>query len=313
MLNFDAMKTQVSTAIERVDASFLLRIGGYLNQRYRNISKRRPWIGLCRQITITETVGQNYIVLPGWVEQVIDIHQTDTPVVLALQRYYNFINRHINDKSDTGNPFVATPVGKIGVLASLPSSGVITLVSSSGSDVTQTVRVRGYNTNGVPIDESITVTGLATATGLLSFASTPGYEPFFSKSADTVGTLTISRGSTVLAYLGPRESEIFYSKWLIHPQPNTANSLYLTVKKKIQQLTQAEDVPEIAGIDDAMIQGAYAQALEEKRQFQKATSVWARYEEEINLAIGLEPVFQENFQDQMAPDITRGADDLPYQ
>lgn len=313
MLNLGDIKTQVSNLIERTDASFLTRIQGYVNQRYRNIAKRRPWMGLCRQITITETVSQNYIILPGWVEQVIDIHQTATPVVLALQRYYNFINRHINDKTDTGDPFVATPVGKIGVNAALPSDGVITIVSSSTSDITQTIRVRGYDTNGTPIDESITLNGTTNALGLLTFASAAGSEPWFTKSADTVGNITIKRGSTTIAYLGTREFEVFYTKWLLHPQPNTANPLYLTVKKKIQLLTQAEDVPEIHGIDDALIAGAYASCLEEKRQFQKGAQKWAQYEEEINLAIGLEPVFQENFQDQLNPEIVRGADDLPYQ
>lgn len=312
MLNFGDIKTQVSNLIERPDAAFLTKIGGYVNQRYMNCAKRRPWIGLCRQITITETVGQNNIILPGWVESVIDIHQTATPVVLALQRYYNFINRHINDKSDSGDPFVATPVGRIGILASLPSSSVITIVSSSASDITQTVRVRGYTAAGVPVDDSISLNGTTPVPGTITISSLAGYEPFFAKSGDTVGTITIKSGSTTIAVLGPREFEVFYNKWLLWPQPNTANPLYLTVKKKIQLLTQAEDVPEINGIDSALIQGAFASSLEEKRQFQKAAMAWQHYEEEIALAIQQEPVFQENFQDQLMPEVVRNADDLPY-
>lgn len=312
MLNLSDIKTQVSNLIERPDAAFLTRIEGYVNQRYRNIAKRRPWFGLCRQITITETVGQNFIILPGWVEQVIDIHQTSTPVVLALQRYYNFINKHLNDKADTGDPFHATPIGKIGILAALPSNSVITIVSSSASDITQTVRVRGYDVNGVPVDDSIAVNGTTPVPGTVTILSTAGYEPFFTKSGNTVGTIAIKSGATVLAYLGPREFEIAYSKWLLHPNPNTANPLYLTVKKKIQLLTQAEDVPEIQGIEDALIAGSFAMCLEEKRQFQKAATKWTQYEEEIILAINQEPVFQENFEDQFAPQITRNADDLPY-
>lgn len=313
MLNFDAIKTQIANQIERPDTAFVTKIGGFVNQRYRNIAKRRPWFGLCRQIVITETVGQPYIILPAWVEQVIDIHQTSTPVVVALQRYYNFINRHINDKTDTGDPFTASPIGKIGILASMPSDGVVNVVSSSASDITQTVRVRGYDVNGNPIDESLTLNGTNVVTGSMTFSSQAGYEPWFTKSADTVGVLTIKRSSTVIAYLGPREFQAFYMKWLLHPQPNTANPLYLTVKKKIQLLTQAEDVPEIDGIDEALITGGYAMALEEKRQFKKAAQKWQDYESEIELAIGLEPVFQENFQDQMNPMIERNADDLPYQ
>lgn len=312
MINFGAIKTQISNQIERPDAAFIVKIGGFVNQRYRNIAKRRPWFGLCRQITITETVGQPYIILPNWVEQVIDVHQTSTPVVLALQRYYNFINKHINDKTDVGDPFNAAPLGKIGILAAMPSDGVVTVVSSSASDITQTVRVRGYDSNGNPVDESLAVNGTTVVTGTLTLSSLAGYEPWFAKSADTVGVLTIKRSSTVIAYLGPREFEAFYMKWLLHPQPNAANPLYLTVKKKIQLLTQSEDVPEISGIDDALIQGGYAQSLEEKRQFQKAAIAWKHYEDEVELAIGMEPVFQENFVDQMNPSIERGADDLPY-
>lgn len=298
--------------IERPDAAFLTKIGGYVNQRYMNCAKRRPWIGLCRQLTITETVGQNYVILPSWVESVIDIHQTSTPVVLALQRYYNFINRHIVDKTESGDPFVATPVGKIGILAAMPSSSVITIVSSSTSDITQTVRVRGYSAAGVPIDESISLNGTTPVAGAITFSALAGAEPFFSKSGDTVGTITIKSGSTTIAALGPREFEAFYNKWLLWPQPNTANSLYFTVKKKIQLLTQAEDVPEINGIDSALIQGGFAASLEEKRQFQKAAMAWQHYEEEIALAIQQEPVFQENFQDQLLPEVVRNADDLPY-
>lgn len=313
MMNLGAVKTEVSNLIERVDASFLTRIEGYINQRYRNISKRRPWMGLCRQVTIPQISGQNYLILPSWIQNIIDVHQTDTPVVVALQRYYNFISRHINDKSDTGEPFIASPVGRIGIIAAMPSNSVITIVSDSASDLTQTIRARGYNISGTPIDESITINGTTPAAGLLTFLSTSGYEPWFTKSADTTGTITIKSGSTIIAYLGPRESETFSIKWILHPQPNASHNLFLTVKKNIQKLTQAEDVPEISGIDDALIQGAYAQCLEEKRQFQKAAQVWAHYEQEIDLAIQQEPVFQENFQDQLNPEIVRNADDLPYQ
>ena len=81
MLNLGEIKTQVSNMIERPDASFLTRIEGYVNQRYRNIAKRRPWIDLCRQMTITESTSLNYIILPSYVWGVIDIHQTDTPML----------------------------------------------------------------------------------------------------------------------------------------------------------------------------------------------------------------------------------------
>lgn len=313
MLNLGEIKTQISNMIERPDSAFLTRITGYVNQRYRNIAKRRPWIDLCRQIVVVENSSNNYIILPSWVWNVIDIHQTDTPVVLALQRYFNFINRHINDKSDTGNPFIATPTGRIGINVAMPSDSVITIVSSSTSDITQTVRVKGYDsTNGNNATDSIALNGTTPVAGTVSFESAVGYEPWFSKSANTVGTITIKSGSTVIATLGPTEPEAYYSKWTLHPQPTQANNLYLTVKKNIVALVNTEDVPEIRNCEDAIIQGAYAQCLEEKRMFQKAAQAWQHYEDEIAQLIQQEPVFQENFQDQLTPEIVRNADDLPF-
>lgn len=313
MLNLGEMKTQVANMIERPDAAFLSRIEGYINQRYRNIAKRRPFIDLCRQITIVENVSNNYIILPSWVWNVIDIHQTDTPVVIALQRYFNFINRHINDKSDSGNPFIATPVGRIGVLTPMPSDSVITIVSSSALDVTQSIRVKGYTSaNQVNVEDSIALNGITPVAGVISIESQAGYEPWFSKTANTVGTISIKSGATTIAILGPKDTEAAYTKWNLWPQPSQANNLYITVKKNIQQLVNAEDVPEIRNCEDALIQGAYAQSLEEKRQFQKAAQAWQHYEDEITQLIQAEPVFQENFQDQLLPEIVRNADDLPY-
>ena len=312
MLNLGEIKTQVSNMIERPDASFLTRIEGYVNQRYRNIAKRRPWIDLCRQMTITESTSLNYIILPSYVWGVIDIHQTDTPMLLALQRYYNFINRHIQDKADTGNPMIATPVGRIGVQTVMPSDSVITVTSSVTTDITQIVRVRGYNSNGVAIEETIALNGTTSVPGLLTFSSLAGSEPWFSKDTTTNGVISILSGATTIARIAPGDVDVSYNKWSLWPKPTNPNTLYLTFKKDIFPLVNDEDVPEIRKIEDALIQGAYAQCLEEKRQFQKASQAWVHYEEEIQQAINNEPVFEQNFQDQLTPEIVRGADDLPY-
>lgn len=312
MMTFSEIKQQVVNMIERSDSAFGTRIEGYINQRYRNIAKRRPWFSLCRQITVQQVAGQNYIILPAWVSQVIDVHQTETPIVLALQRYYNFIKGNVDVKSDTGHPTKAMPVGKIGVKAALPAAGVITVVSDDVDDTTQKVRVSGYNANGVPIEEQLSLNGTSTVTGAVTFSAEAGLEPWFSKDGDTQGIVTVKRSTTTLAELGPKERRVWYGKWVVHPQPIAANNLYLTVKKNILPMSNTDDSPEIEGIEDAIIQGAYAQCLEEKRQFQKASEAWKHYEQEIDVALSLEPVFAENFQDQMTPDIIRDPIDTHY-
>ena len=312
MLTRGEIRTEIQNMIERTDSVMQSRINGYMDQRYRNVWKRRPWIGVVRQVEIAQISGQNFLILPSWIKQVIDVHQTQTPVVLALRRYYNWLKQNVNGVSDTGNPLQALPIAKIGILATLPSNGTITIVSGDSSDTSQAVRVRGYDANFVPITESISLNGTSSVTGSTTFIANGGYEPWFTKDADTVGVVTISRDGTTIARLGPTERMVMYMKWKLWPEPTTTNNLFLTVKKGIQKLGNDEDTPEIENIDDAIIQGGYAQTLEEKRQFQKAAQAWKRYEHEIELAIDMEPVFTENFQDQLMPLIQRDAIDSPY-
>ncbi len=312
ILSLAEIRSEVQNLIERSDSTMQTRIDGYINQRYRNVYRRRPWYGVCRQLTQAQVSGQNYVILPAWVVQVIDIHQTQTPIVLALRRYYNWLKQNIDATSEQGNPVQALPDSKIGVMAALPDDGTLTVESDNAGDTTQLVRIRGYNSDGVPVTESVSLNGTTPATSSNSYSSTIGQEPWFSKDADTTGVIIIKRGSTVLARIGPEQRAVHYNKWRLWPEPNSGNNLFFTVKKGIQKLTQSEDTPEIDHIGDALIQGAFAQCLEEKRQFKKAGVAWEHYEEEIDLAIGKEPIMSENAQDQMMPDVQRSDTDTHW-
>ena len=312
MLTKSEIRSQIQNMIERSDSVMQTRIDGYIDQRYRNIWRRRPWIGVVRQVTIAQISGQNFIILPSWIKQVIDVHQTQTPVVLALRRYYNWLKQNIDGASDSGHPLQALPVSKIGILATLPSNGVIAIISDNANDTTQAIRVRGYSADLVPIEESISANGTSTATGSVTFIATEGYEPWFSKDAVTEGSITISRDGTTIAVLGPKERMASYMKWKLWPEPSTNNNLFLTVKKAVQKLDNDEDTPEIENIEDAIIQCSYAQTLEEKRQIKKDAEAWSKYETEISLAANMEPVFTENFQDQLLPEIQKNPIDQPY-
>jgi hypothetical protein len=312
MLTFSEIVAQVQNMIERSDATFQTRIKGYVNQRYRNIARRRPWIGLVRQIQQTQDSTKDHVILPAYVSQVIDVSQRETPIVLTLQRYYTWLKQQPTGPSDGSSfPLRAHPVGRIGVITALPSTGVIAAVSSDAGDTTQVLRIRGYDANGVPIDEQLSLNGTTTATGSISFSSTAGLEPFFSKDTTTTGVITITRDGTTIARLGPEERKSSYMKWHLYPKPVDSDILYLTVKKDVQNLINDEDVVEIQHIEDALIMGAYAQSLEEKRQFSKAAQAWQNYEREIQLAIDQEPEFAQNFEDQLTPDIRREEVDIP--
>lgn len=79
-------------------------------------------------------------------------------------------------------------------------AGVLTYVSSSASDTTQTVTVYGLNGSNVPISETITLNGTTDVVGTTSFTQVTGA----SKSAATVGTVTAADATpTTLFSLAP--------------------------------------------------------------------------------------------------------------
>lgn len=312
-MNRGEIRTQVQNLIERSDSTMQTRLNGYISMTWRNICKRRPFISQTRQTTVSTTSAVDYIILPKYVSRVIDVAQQETPMALALTRYYTFLQKYPpSSVPDKDTPTEAHPVGWIGVSTLMPSSSTITVVSSSASDTTQVVRIRGY-VSGVEYTEELTLNGTSTVTSTNTYDSTAGREPSFSKDGDTAGTITIKSGSTTIATLGPEDRTAIYSKWHLFPTPSSSSTLYITYQKEPNPLNNDNDTPEIRGAADAIIKGTYYLALEEKRQFQKAALIKQQFEEEIELLIEQEPRFTENFTDQFVPNIMRSELDTHVQ
>lgn len=303
-LIYSQIKSQAGTLCDRVDSSYLTKIDGWCNQRYVDIIQRRPWMALLRQIQVSCVAAQNYIIMPQEVDQVIDVHQRATPVIVALKRYYNRLKGNLAGYSDSGPPVEMNPMGWVGIKVALPSTGTITIESSSASDTTQKLRIHGYDSNKLPVTEQLTLNGTTAVPSTISLNHEEGYEPTFSKDGATVGTISIKRSSTTIAEIPPRDLTVRYMKWLVSPTPTTSTILYLTFKKRVRKLEYDEDVPEIE-CENALIRGAFAQALSKKRQFAKAQVEWEGYEAAIAVLTEREPKFDENFQDQWFPTIQR--------
>lgn len=320
MLNFSEIRTQVQNLIERPDSAFQSKIDGFINSTYRYIVGMRPWLALLRPLEVTTTAAQNYIITPQWVDKIIDIYQTETPSIIALQRFYTNLSRNLGSLTQQDVPTNAYPMGEIGIKVALPSNGTITIESSSASDTTPIITVRGYNTSLLPISENITLNGTSAVTSSNTYVSTEGYEPKFSKDSDTIGFVTIKRSSTTIAELSQDERDSRYKKWKLWPIPKGATTLYLTVKKKTFTLERNGDTPELE-CDNCLILGAFARSLQEKRQMGKANQVWGKVDAnghytsgtfmaELEDLISREPQFGENFQDQFIPLIQRDSVDM---
>lgn len=312
MLIYTQIKQQIGILCDRIDSAYLTKTDGWANQRYDDIIGRRPWMALLRQIQVACTAGQAYVILPQIIDQVIDVHQRETPIIMALRRYYNRLKADLAGVTSSGIPLELNPMGLIGIKAALSSGGVITIVSDSANDITQKVRVHGYDsTTLLPVTELLSINGTTPVSSTVSLSATEGYEPQFSKDSVTAGTVTIKRSGTAIAEIAPRDLSVRYMKWLCNPIPSSATILYVTFKKKVRKLEFDEDVPEI-DCGNAIIRGSYAQALQKKRQFAKAQAEYEGYESAIAVLENQEPKFGENFNDQWFPSVQRDPIDQPF-
>ena len=320
MQTYGDMQTAVGALLERSDSYMATKIKVFLNDAKRYIDGLRPWTSLLRQTTFQSVAGLDYFITDTNVDKIIDVSQHATPIVLALTRYYNMLQRRIDVITTSGNPVMATPAGNIGIMAAMPSDGTISIVSSSANDTTQIVTIQGYITGTlVAVRETLTLTGTTPVVSSYTYSAKSGYEPQFSKNSDTAGVITVTTGSTVLAYIPPQERAVVYAKWKVWPIFASSITMYLTYKKKSYGMSNPSDVTEV-DCANALIMFAYARCLMEKRQISKAHQVMGivdqdgkypagSFQAEIDSLIAREPVFSENFIDQFQPIINKDSID----
>jgi hypothetical protein len=150
------------------------------------------------------------------------------------------------DYTDTGTSKYYIPFGLEYVRAQPGSAGVATVVSSSASDTTQSVRINGL-VSGAQTSESISLNGTTTATGTVTWdAGTVNTLTVFSavKSAVTVGRVTVARGSDTLAIIPPSLFAEERHPVYLWPEPAAANTIRGHVLRRPRKMVNAEDFPD---------------------------------------------------------------------
>ena len=302
MLTFGEMQTQAGEFITRVDATYLSKIANWINQRRRNLEGRHPWFDLLRQEELTINAADASIVLPAVAALPIDVHQTATPLIIAIQRYKNFIRRNLAGKSDTGKVITLQPMGELGINQLLPTTGTITVASSSASDTTQNVRIRGRTSSDVEVSEAVLLAGTVEQVSTNSYLINT--DVIVSLDATAIGTVTVRDGTVVIAEISAGRRTVRYKRYTVWPAADVAHSLFVTYKLRTYDLVNSEDTPQL-DCGDALVVGAYANALREKRMFAKAQVEDNRFDQEIQVLLASEPGEQSDMEDIWMPKIVR--------
>jgi hypothetical protein len=113
------------------------------------------------------------------------------------------------------------------------SAGIVTVVSSSGSDVTD-VTVQGLDENYNFVEETFTLTGATpTAAGSVTFARV---NRAFMHTATNVGKVQVKRGSTVVTEIGAGFGQTLQSIYTV-PAGKTAYLMNLSASTSKNQVT----------------------------------------------------------------------------
>jgi hypothetical protein len=290
--NYVDMKTDVGELIGDTTSSFALKIGKFLNFRYRDFMRRYPWKQAEGTTTITTVANQATYPLPWDFGETIYIWDNTNKKAL----YEKPEQGAQNDTNLVGNPDYFS-VKEVGLLDQPYTSSTINIVSSSASDTTQTIFIRGRNSAGTEITETKTLNGTTNVTSANSYASVQQ----LSKSATSVGSVTItSNAGNSLAVIGPGQLQARYRIAHFYYIPTTTTSLVVRYKKVFLPMVNDYDYPIIDCADELMF-GAQADAWRAKRQFSKSAALEAQYEELVQRRM---------YQQEQTRDIT--FDPTPY-
>ncbi len=227
----------------------------------------KQWSFKLRRFTFPTVASQTDYLLPKLVGETYKLQSSGSPYDITVVSEDTF-DKNIPNPTATGNPTIARLFEMVGVEVQPTSASVVTVVSSSASDITQTVVVKGLVSGQVDYEE-FTLVGTTPVVGTKSFSEIYA----ITKSDPTLGrvTLTSNAGVVTNATMATQEKVVRLRKIRLYPSP--ADVLTITVKcfGLSPELTRAYEDTEIPTRWDYIVdQYAFAYDLQTKGQEQLA-------------------------------------------
>ena len=264
----------VGTDVQDTSSAFETITKRYINKRYFTILRSINWEVINPAFYFDTTAGTQTQALPEDFGKELYARDITNGVELAKGDLSELVRAY---------PSALTTSGTVGryaiyqdaVQAQPTTAAVVSIVSSSASDTTPTVFVRGI-VSSYEVTEEITLTGTTAATGSLSFSSIKG----ISKSGTTVGAVTVSCNSQTMAVLPPTIHESRYKIMFLHYNPSAVITIKMPYIISPAPMSDDDDYP-VLDVADLIEIGAKADAWRYKRQFQKAQDMEILFEKEL--------------------------------
>lgn len=269
------MKTNVANEVGDSSSSFASKVGVWINNRYEDFINSYPWEELFSVCSVNSTAGVCAVNIPNNFEQIVFVWDATNGTYLTEtdeQEVYKYNADTMSTTSKSTPTLYYTKWDCVKNQAS--AANAIMAKSSSASDTTQTLLVRGI-VSDVETYETLSFSGATVVTATNSYSQILA----LSKSAATVGKVTVydNDGTTVIAEI-PKENLISrYLRLLFHWCPSGTSTYHVRGKRRVLPLSQTDDYPAIDCATE-LEKGATADAWKEKRQFAKASEFEAEYQ-----------------------------------
>jgi hypothetical protein len=155
-------------------------------------------------------------------------------------------------KTDSGTPEIRYNLGRFGVEKQPSADGIITVESDVSTDTgdNYVIRVNGFNTAGVQVEESITMTGLTAASSTISFDSELGVERVLKYPAEGyafTGNVTVkdAAGNTMAVIPTWVDSPNYIWNEFYPVNGSTAATYTVSAKMRKPELVNRWDWPEV--------------------------------------------------------------------
>ena len=305
---YSGIITRAGRKIQKTDTAYKTKLKDWANEVYGRLYERFFWNELFREVQVSVSAGANYLILPRDVELVLYISDLTNDILVRRVGVQGFQKRYLSRLDQSGVLYAYAHYGYSPVAVQLATAGTVEILSSSASDTTQKVYVRGYDSNGLELNGSISLNGTSVvATGSPTLALFAITNPrtglsMVSKDGDTVGVVTIRETTTdtVLVRLGPLDRTVRHKIIRLVEKPSSSLTPFVGYKEPIRRLVNDGDVPQFK-CSDLIVQGVFIEALKEQRQFQRATIEDASFEKSITTRLQQEARDQES-EDGVVPE-----------
>lgn len=297
--SLSVMQTNVGSSVGDTSSSLASLIKNWLNDRYKEVLRRMNFFATARNdYSFTTTGGTEDYVLPDDFGTELFVVDKTNGIQLARLDQQKWMEKHQADSDTQGTVYDYLILDSM-VRKQPTSASVATVVSSSASDTSQTVYIRGI-VSGREDYESITVTGTTNAVG------TKSWDRILSvaKSAATVGTITVTTNSAAVTVAVLSREMLVHRVKIIRLVSTPIGSITVEISyiQKMLPMNNAYDYP-VLDCEDALEAGATADAWRYKRQFAKAADLEVIFEKRVNDII---------WQTENAPNVTHTFSPKPY-